>query len=260
MRIHLGTFPNLPSSFLPGSLPTFLSDLKESTSLPPKISPCALSPCFIFFTTTVTGCLQLLVYLYSLKIFIFYCTWPCYTGAFSRCREQGLLSICSTQASFCGGFSWGRAQQLLSSGLPAPMHVGHSQIRNATGVSCTGRWILNHWMSHQGSPESDTFIVSEIKIQKGIDFSCSFSIPTKFNLDLAYCSRLLNIHDSKQMPLLFTISPSNFHFLPYPSDLPCSLRFPIRAFPLTFLPPPFLQRSLGFSALPSFCLYSSLTK
>lgn len=44
------------------------------------------------------------------------------------------------------------------------------------------------------------------------------------------------------MPLLdFTVSPSNFHFLPYPSDLPCSLRFPIRAFPPTFLPPPSLK-------------------
>lgn len=87
---------------------------------------------------------------------------------------------------------------MLSSGLPAPMHVGHSQIRNATGVSCTGRRILNHWLSHQGSPEPDTFIFSEIKIQEGTDFSCSFSIPTKINLDLAYCIRLLNIHDRKQ--------------------------------------------------------------
>ena len=35
-------------------------------------------------------------------------------------------------------------------GLMAPWHVGSSQIRDGTHVSCIGRWIL--YLSHQGSP------------------------------------------------------------------------------------------------------------
>ena len=36
----------------------------------------------------------------------------CCSWAFSSCGEQGLLSSCGALASYCGGFSWGRAWAL----------------------------------------------------------------------------------------------------------------------------------------------------
>ena len=74
---------------------------------------------------------------------------------FSSCGERGLLSTWGGRACHCGRFSCcgipSRAQyrleHTLSScdlGLVAPLHVGFSQIRNRTCVSCIGRQILYH--------------------------------------------------------------------------------------------------------------------
>jgi len=140
-----GYLPHPDSSFLPGSFLSSLSDLRERPPCHPR-SVHVLCPPALFslqlLSLAVYSYLCTLIF-YFLTVFIFGCTWLYYMWAFSSCREQGLLSICSTQASLCGSFPWGRTQALqLSSGLPDPMHVGHSQIRNATGASCTGRRFL----------------------------------------------------------------------------------------------------------------------
>ena len=67
--------------------------------------------------------------------------------AFSSCGEQGLLSCCDAQASYCGGFSCcgAQAQELCPSGLVVPAACGifpdqglnpgslHSQVDSTTG-------------------------------------------------------------------------------------------------------------------------------
>ena len=40
-------------------------------------------------------------------------------------------------------------QQLWPPSLAAPWHMGFSQIRDQTHVSCIGRWILYHWATRQ---------------------------------------------------------------------------------------------------------------
>ena len=97
---------------------------------------------------------------------------------FSSWRDQGLLSSCCVQASHCSGFScrraqalgctgfsacgtWARwlwlpgfraqAQHLWHTGLAAPWHVGSSQIRDPTGVTCITKQILNHWTTRKAS-------------------------------------------------------------------------------------------------------------
>ena len=42
-----------------------------------------------------------------------------------------------------------RTEQLQCTGLVAPQHVGSSQIRDQTHVTCIGRQILNHWMTRE---------------------------------------------------------------------------------------------------------------
>ena len=81
----------------------------------------------------------------------------CCAQAFSSCREQGLLSSCGVQASLYGGFPWlqitgfrVRGLQFLGCmRLDALRHVGSSQTRNQTHVSCTGRQILCHWSNRE---------------------------------------------------------------------------------------------------------------
>ena len=78
--------------------------------------------------------------------------------------EPGLPSSCSAQASHSSGFSCGGAwankfQELWHMGSIAgpesagsvltPRHVGSSQNRDWTCVSCTGRWILHHWATRE---------------------------------------------------------------------------------------------------------------
>ena len=95
--------------------------------------------------------------------------WASHCSGFSCCRARALgawasvvaacrLSSCGTQALEHAGFSschaWAQqlwlmgsraqAQQLWPTGLAAPRHVGSSQTRAQTCVSCAGRWILNH--------------------------------------------------------------------------------------------------------------------
>ena len=92
-------------------------------------------------------------------------------GLFSSCGEEGLLSSCDARVSHCSGFFCCRTQaegvwasvvaahgfssyssrgleQRLSScgagGLVDLWHVGSSQIRGRTPVSCIDRQILYH--------------------------------------------------------------------------------------------------------------------
>ena len=81
-------------------------------------------------------------------------------GLFSSWGKQGLLSSCGEQAWHWGSFFRCRAQSLWCVGFSscgtrpqqmwcmssaAPMHVGPSQIRDRTCVSCIGRQTLHHW-------------------------------------------------------------------------------------------------------------------
>ena len=64
---------------------------------------------------------------------------------FCSCGDQGLLASCGAWAPWlwllgCGA----QAQKLCRVGLVAPQQVGSSQIRDRTGVSCTGRRVLYH--------------------------------------------------------------------------------------------------------------------
>ena len=70
--------------------------------------------------------------------------------AFSSCGEQAPLFIAvrgplTIAASRCGAQAPdAQAQYLWLTGLVAPRHVGSSQSRARTHVSCIGRQILNH--------------------------------------------------------------------------------------------------------------------
>ena len=88
---------------------------------------------------------------------------PCSMQASFSCVEQGLLfvavgrpliAVASLVAEYglqaCGlqqlwlADSRAQAQQLWHMGLVAPWHVGSSQTKDRTCVSCIGRWILIH--------------------------------------------------------------------------------------------------------------------
>ena len=100
--------------------------------------------------------------------FIFGCTgFHCCVWAFWSCREGGLLSSCSAQASHCSGFFcygaqalcawpavaaacgfsscsarlWSRGSAAWHVGLVAPQHVESSQTRDQTLVTYTDRQI-----------------------------------------------------------------------------------------------------------------------
>ena len=68
-------------------------------------------------------------------------------------RLQGTgFSSCNLQAQQLQlPGSSAQAQQLWHTGLVAPRHVGSSQTRDLTCLSCIGRQILYH-LSHQGRP------------------------------------------------------------------------------------------------------------
>ena len=98
-------------------------------------------------------------FFFLIILFIFGCDgslrhWLVASGAFSlvgvrRCVLQWLLWSWRT-ALGCTGFSscsrW--AQYLWFPGSRA-QHVGSSQIRERTCVSCIGRWILYHWATRE---------------------------------------------------------------------------------------------------------------
>ena len=102
--------------------------------------------------------IYLLIYLFLAALGLYCCP-----RAFSSCGEQGLLFVavcglliavaslvaehrlqaCRLQELWLVG-SRAQAQQLWFMGLVAPWHVGSSQTRAQTRVSCIGRRILNH--------------------------------------------------------------------------------------------------------------------
>ena len=86
----------------------------------------------------------------------------CYVS-FSLVAVIGGCSSWGVWASHCGGFSCCRArasvvaamgsraqaQKLWCTGLVGPWHVGSSQIRDRTCVSCIGRRILYYWATRE---------------------------------------------------------------------------------------------------------------
>ena len=111
-------------------------------------------------------------------ISLFGCAWSALLCGLSSLWWAGFLSSSGAWASLCGGFSCCAEQALgcadfsscssmtlehrLSScgpqGLIAPSHVGSSQIKDRTCVSCDGRQILYHWATRK-SP-SDFLILA----------------------------------------------------------------------------------------------------
>ena len=119
--------------------------------------------------------------------FFFFFFWLCWVftavQTFSSCGEQGLLSNCGGRASHYGGFSlqstgsvgrgfsscsmWANTygSQLENTGstavvhtsLVAPQHVGSSQIRDETHVSCVGWRILYHWATRETPRTTEIF-------------------------------------------------------------------------------------------------------
>ena len=90
---------------------------------------------------------------------------------FSSCGEWGLLSSCGAWVSHCDAFPYCGAQalgcegvqlllpssrtqvqQLWSTGLVAPWHVGSAWIRDRTHVSYTGRRMLYHRATREALP------------------------------------------------------------------------------------------------------------
>ena len=104
-------------------------------------------------------------------LFIFGCAGSLLLcGLFSSCSLRAAhcsgLSCCGAQALWSSGFSscdaWAQKLQLLDSrtqaqqlctGLVTPWHVGTSQPRDQSHVSCIGRWIFSFLpLSHKGNP------------------------------------------------------------------------------------------------------------
>ena len=77
----------------------------------------------------------------------------CCTRVFSSCSEQGRLSSCGAWASHYADLSYCRARDLGCSGNcrggVATRLVGSSHAKDATRVSCIGRWIPNHWTTRE---------------------------------------------------------------------------------------------------------------
>ena len=89
-------------------------------------------------------------------LFIFGCTGSLLLLRLLWLQPAGATLLCGMQALHCYAFSCCGAQALdcwLSSlwytGLVVLHHVGSSQIRDWTHVSCIGRWILCHWATRE---------------------------------------------------------------------------------------------------------------
>ena len=82
--------------------------------------------------------------------------WASHCSGLSCRRAQALgctgFSACGTWARWLWlpGFR-AQAQHLWHTGLAAPWHVGSSQIRDPTGVTCITKQILNHWTTRKAS-------------------------------------------------------------------------------------------------------------
>ena len=62
----------------------------------------------------------------------------------------GILLLCRLSLiAGSGDYSLAEAQKLCHTGLVAPRHVGSSQIRDRTWVSCADRQILHHWAARE---------------------------------------------------------------------------------------------------------------
>ena len=79
----------------------------------------------------------------------------CCDGGCSLVEELGLSGMRALVVEACGftgcysQLQRGMAQQFWCTDLVALQHVGSSQIRDQTCVSCNGRWILYHWATRE---------------------------------------------------------------------------------------------------------------
>ena len=90
--------------------------------------------------------IYLFIYLFLAVLGLRFCA-----RALLQLRQAGATPHRGARASHCRSFSYcgaqapdAQAQQLWLTGLVAPRHVGSSQTRARTCVSCTSRQILNH--------------------------------------------------------------------------------------------------------------------
>ena len=157
--------------------------------------------------------------------------------AFLSCGKWGLLSGCGAWASHCSGLSYCRAQTpgtwasvaaapgaraqaqwLWIMGSVAPWHVGSSQIRDQTHVSCIGRRILYHW-----APEKPGFLslgasFGSLLMEKGRKSFIVSYFPGSA-LFLSFSPPLLLLILKQQIP--FQVSPEQFHDLLWQPDPSC---------------------------------------
>ena len=87
--------------------------------------------------------------------------------AFSSCGKWGVTLHRGARASHRRGLSCcgaqapdAQAQQLWLTGLAAPRHVGSSQTRARTRVSCFSRQILNHCATREAHKQLGLFLMS----------------------------------------------------------------------------------------------------
>ena len=81
----------------------------------------------------------------------------CCTQALPSCDERGLLYSCAAQAFLSSGFPCCVARALGCEGLIASWHMPSSQTKDQTCVPCTGRQILNHWITREVPSQRDIF-------------------------------------------------------------------------------------------------------
>ena len=91
-------------------------------------------------------------FIYFWLFWIFVAVWAFLSGW----GEWGVLSGCSVQASLCSGSSsfgtqavgdW--ASAVVVHRLSFPRHMGSSQTRDQTCISCIGRQIIYHWATRE---------------------------------------------------------------------------------------------------------------
>ena len=85
----------------------------------------------------------------SISLFLALLDVHCCMQAFPSCDERGLLYSCGEQAFLCSGFSCCGAWALGCECLVASWHMLSSQTKDQTRVPCTGRQILNHWITRE---------------------------------------------------------------------------------------------------------------
>ena len=88
--------------------------------------------------------------LYKLEFFLAVVSLHCCVQASSSCGEQGLLLVAVVGFLLQWLLSvWSIGSRHRAEAVVALRHVGSSQTRDGSGVSCIARQILNHWTTRE---------------------------------------------------------------------------------------------------------------